>query len=200
MTHIVRICTRVALVLSLALTGLAFESPTAGATTNDGGFVLERFPHVDPHSYFWNDWGQPRSGGRRHRGTDIFSDRGSPVVAVADGFVVGMKRGRLSGYMLRIRHADGWESWYLHLDDDTPGTTDNRGGPETAFAPGLEIGDFVEAGQVVGFVGDSGNARGSSPHTHFELHHRGTRVRPFDYLDDAWNRYQRALQLRDEAR
>ena len=91
----------------------------------------------------------PRCGGDSVRPMTDGSTEESVVVAVADGFVEAMEDGRRSGYYVRLRHADGWVTWYIHLNNDTPGTDDGAGGPEAAFAPGLEVGDFVAAGDVI---------------------------------------------------
>jgi murein DD-endopeptidase MepM/ murein hydrolase activator NlpD len=144
------------------------------------------FPHIGSDVQFRDTWGARRSGGRRHKGTDILSPRGTAIVAVAEGTVVFMDKQRLSGYTIKIEHEDGWVTTYMHLNNDTPGTDDGRGGPETAFAPGLEVGDHVHAGQHIGWVGDSGNAERTTTHTHFELKHNGTKVNPFAYLAAAW--------------
>src|SRR5680860_1220203 len=110
----------------------------ANATTNE--FRLVCFPHEDVTSAFGNDWGDARSGGRHHEGTDIFGEKHSPVHAVADGFVTAMEDGALSGFYVRISHQDGWESWYMHLNNDSPGTDDGAAGAAGAFAPDLEVG------------------------------------------------------------
>ncbi|MDH3498824.1 MAG: M23 family metallopeptidase [Acidimicrobiia bacterium] len=181
----------IAALFALAL----FLSAALPASASDD-FVIETFPHADEAVRFTNDWGDARSGGRRHQGTDIFSPKGSPVVAIADGFVEYTEDWPRAGYALVVRHAEGWSSHYYHLNNDTPGTDDGRGGPELAFGPGIEEGVFVEAGQVIAYVGDSGNAEPSSPHTHFELHQNDRAVNPHSYLDAA---YQRTLLLRDLA-
>jgi murein DD-endopeptidase MepM/ murein hydrolase activator NlpD len=108
---------------------------------------------------------------RIHRGIDLFAPRGTPVVAVADGFVDRARYGSNAGSYVVIRHGEGWESWYLHL---------------TGFAEGIESGAFVEAGQLVGWVGTTGNARGTHPHLHFELHRHGRFVNPYWYLREGW--------------
>ena len=129
-----------------------------------------------------------RSGGRRHRGTDILSPRGTPIVAVADGTVAFMGEQRLSGYVVKIEHAGGWSTTYMHLNNDEPGTDNGEGGPLSAFAAGLHEGARVEAGQLIGWVGDSGNAERTTPHTHFELKHHGEKLNPYPYLEAAWLR------------
>ena len=160
--------------------------PAAAVTRQSNDFVLEVFPNETAKVEFDDDWSERRPGGRRHRGTDIKSPKGTRVVAVAAGTVEEMKWHRAGGWSVEIRHAGGWTTLYLHLNDDNPGTNDGRGGAETAFAEGLEEGSFVEAGQIIGFVGDSGNAE--VPHTHFEIHRDGTKVNPFPYVEAAWER------------
>lgn len=180
------------------------ESPqaidAAVATIARADLVVIDFPIGDVTTRFRNDWRDRRSGGRRHEGTDIYADKGTPIVAVADGFIRSMHAGGKGGYMLRIEHADDWETWFMHLDNDRPGTDDGGGGESAAFATGLEIGDFVEAGQVVAFVGDSGNAESGDPHVHFELHHLGRKVNPYPQLITAWERYQSSLVVAGEIR
>ena len=183
--------------LTAAAIAAAVLYPTA-ATADDGEFCLVYFPHEDVASRFSNDWGDARSGGRRHQGTDIFGTKHSAVVAVADGFVVAIDESNRSGFYVRVAHQDGWESWYLHLNNDTPGTDDGAGDEMWAFAPGLEVGMFVPAGTVIGYVGDSGNAEGASSHTHFELHNGRRAVNPYPYLADAHARWIRFMDLADE--
>jgi len=161
-------------------------------------FEFVYFPHEEVTSRFSNDWGDVRSGGRRHQGNDIFAEKHSPVVAVADGFITAIGENTRSGYYVRIEHRDGWETWYMHLNNDTPGTDDAAGGLEHAVAPGLEEGMFVSAGTVIGYVGDSGNAEATSCHTHFELHDGTRTINPFPYLTAAHDRWMRVLELNDE--
>lgn len=178
---------RVALALILALLAVPMWVPEP-ATAADAEFVIDAFPHDSGAVTIHDNWGERRPGGRRHQGIDIISPRGTPVVAVQAGTVIQMGWSRLSGYNLKIRHAEGWVSSYLHLNNDTPGTDDGLGGEETAFAPGLDVGDHVEAGQLIGRVGDSGNAEHTTPHTHFELKRGTEKVNPYTYLVMAWRR------------
>jgi hypothetical protein len=167
----------------LTATGLNVAAgPVAPAAADD--VTLDCFPHAPTNELRYDDtWGAARSGGRGHQGTDIMSPKGLEVLAVADGTVVGLKGGPLSGYYIRLDH-NGWESWYMHLNNDTPGTDDGRGGEEAAYVAGLSIGDRVAAGSVIGYVGDSGNAESAGSHTHFELHIGDRAVNPYSYLTD----------------
>ncbi len=154
-------------------------------------FVLTVFPQDTTEVEFSNSWGNRRSGGRGHKGTDIIGPRGTEVFAAADGTVTDMGKSRLSGYYIRIDHGDGWATSYMHLNNDTYGTDDGNGGTWTAFHPTLMEGDEVIAGQVIGYVGDSGNAEGTTPHTHFEVKYEGEKLNPYDYLSEVLEREQR---------
>lgn len=172
-----------------------WNSSSASADTSrewqfDGSseFAVEVFPHDTAAIRFSDSWGNRRPGGRRHSGTDIISPRGTEVLAVADGIVTEMGASHMSGYFIRVEHADEWVTSYLHLNNDTNGTDDGAGGTWTAFHPTLQEGDEVVAGQVIGYVGDSGNAEGTIPHTHFEIKHDGEKRNPYPFLRSALER------------
>ena len=113
-------------------------------------------------SVFTNDWGQPRSGGRRHEGNDMLAPAGTPVVASVPG-VVKRSSSSSGGLTFNLRGTDGFTYVGMHL---------------SAF--GAE--GPVTAGEVIGFVGDSGNARGTN-HLHFEIHAgKGRKLNPFATL------------------
>lgn len=141
---------------------------------------------------FSNTWRAPRPGNRLHEGTDIPSPKGTPVLAAAAGTVrwlQGQRGGRCCS--LAIEHDDGWRTRYLHLDNDTPGTDDGQG---YGIAEGLRRGTRVQAGDVIGWVGDSGNAETTGPHLHFELRRPdGEPVNPYPVLREALQRRLRAL-------
>ena len=130
----------------------ARASRTSGAIVvlgAGGGWVC---PVQGPRS-FSNDWGMPRSGGRRHQGNDILAPRGTPVVASVSGVVRhhNSARGGLSYY---LSGSDGNTYFGTHLS-------------------GYAASGRVAAGTVVGYVGTSGNASGGPPHLHFEIHPGG---------------------------
>jgi hypothetical protein len=123
-------------------------------------------------------FGAPRDGGARHHlGNDVAASPLQPVVAVADGVVTRIAGDYgISGNRIHIRHGDGWSTLYIHLNNDTAGTDDGNG---TGVRPDLSEGDRVEAGEVIGWNGDSGNAEGTVHHLHFELRDpSGTAVDP----------------------
>ena len=115
--------------------------------------------------------------GEIHHAQDLMADKGTPIVAAADATVSWIGGNCCSVF---LRHDDGWETWYIHLNNDTPGTDDGLG---WGIGPGIERGTRVEAGQVIGWVGDSGNAENTPPHLHFELiDPNDTIVNPYEAL------------------
>jgi murein DD-endopeptidase MepM/ murein hydrolase activator NlpD len=155
--------------------------------------TFEVFPNAGTLVNFWDSWGAPRSGGRQHEGIDIMSPRGTPIRAVADGVVTEMGYSTMSGYFIRVDHEGGWTTVMMHLNNDLLGQDEGKGGTWSAFFPTLMVGDAVTAGQILGYVGDSGNAEGTRPHAHFELRYDGKKVNPYPYLSDAWLREQRFI-------
>jgi len=133
----------------------------------------------------WTDtFGAPRGGGRTHTGNDLMSPKMTPVLAVASG-TVGWIDDEQGGdcCAMALEHDDGWASWYIHLNNDTFGTDDGLG---FGFAPGIVQGARVQAGQLIGWVGDSGNAENSGSHVHFELHTPdGVAINPYPSLQAA---------------
>lgn len=173
-----RLAGAVGLVLALSLPFPAAANQVAAE--ND---IQLTFP-MDPWVVVTDSFGAPRDG-HRHEGNDIMAPKMSPVYAVADGVVSRIATQHNAGRYLVVTHAEGWESWYVHLNNDTPGTDDGDAGWEHTLAEGIEEGVEVTAGQLLGWMGDSGNAEGSVPHLHFELHYRGRPVDPYHYLMDA---------------
>jgi murein DD-endopeptidase MepM/ murein hydrolase activator NlpD len=111
-----------------------------------------------------------RSGGRTHRAIDIMAPRGTPVLAVSDGEIVRVHSNRLGGKVLYLRSPNGeYDFYYAHLN---------------SYASGVEVGMQVRQGDVIGYVGNTGNARRTPPHLHFQVlkrsgRGRGTPVNPY---------------------
>ncbi|MGI8686681.1 MAG: M23 family metallopeptidase [Acidimicrobiales bacterium] len=116
---------------------------------------LGRFP-IAGRTRFVNDWWFPRfgPGWRLHEGTDLFAERGTPLRSPATG-TVRFSDGGLGGISVYVTQADGTYFYLTHLD---------------RRAEGLKEGQQVVTGDIVGYVGSTGNAAGSSPHLHFEVH------------------------------
>ncbi|MDJ0925882.1 MAG: peptidoglycan DD-metalloendopeptidase family protein [Acidimicrobiia bacterium] len=137
------------------------------------------FP-VDGQYSFTDTFGAPREGNRLHQGIDIFADKLTPVVAVADGTIIKVTIGERAGRYIVVEHDDGWRSYYIHLNNDSPGTDD---GLRNESPAGISKGARVEAGELLDYVGDSGNAESTPAHLHFELHAPdGIVVNPYPHL------------------
>lgn len=167
----------------LCATILSGAAPSPGLAQEAVPIV---FPVAGSHSYT-DDFGAPRSGGRAHQGIDIFAAKLTPIVAAEDGRISWwiLDEGS-AGYMLELVGRSGYRYWYIHLNNDTPGTDDGRGGLRWAFAVGIEPGAPVRKGQRLGYVGDSGNAEWTRPHLHFEIHTAdGVPINPYPSLRTA---------------
>jgi murein DD-endopeptidase MepM/ murein hydrolase activator NlpD len=175
----------------IALLLLALGVPPAAAH-DDPPFVIT-FPQDVSVTTFHDDWRARRSGGRRHEGNDLMAPKMTEVYAAAAGTVVKVSESARAGRYLIIEHADGWETYYIHLNDDNLGRDDGRASWFLTLAPGIGVGTTVKAGQHIAFTGDSGNAEGAMPHTHFELHHDGVPRNPHPYLVEAWDRATAAI-------
>jgi hypothetical protein len=114
-------------------------------------------------------FGAPRSGGRRHEGIDIFADSGTPIHAITGGTIVqGFDGGNLGGVVVRIQGDDGRYYYYAHLKE---GSTDH-----------LEVGQRINAGEVIGGVGNTGNAATTPAHLHFQVREDGEWINPFEFI------------------
>ncbi len=154
--------------------GLAPSSATPPPAT--GAIVMDRFP-VQGKCYFGNTWHAPRGNNRVHEGVDIIAAEGNLLYAVVDGTITKQywdQPGALAGNGLRVAQDDGTYFTYLHM---------------SAFAPGIGVGTKVTAGDVIGFIGNTGSS--ATPHLHFEIHPGGgAAVNPYPYvkaIDDCSN-------------
>ncbi|HEV8115511.1 MAG TPA: M23 family metallopeptidase, partial [Acidimicrobiales bacterium] len=142
----------------------AATAAATAAPVNRGPWVCP----VQGGATFTNDWGFPRSGGRRHQGNDLFAPRGTPVVASVAGSYRRSSNG-LGGISYYLQGSDGNTYYGTHMAG------------YGSVGPGP-----VAQGAVLGFVGNSGNARGTSPHLHFEIHPGGGgAVNPFPTVSRA---------------
>jgi len=172
-------------VLLFALT-LGLAGTAAAAPSQPSAVPTLIFPVAAATSY-QDDFGQPRAGGA-HQGNDILAARKAPAVAVESGKIEFWTTSATAGCMLYLHGDSGTTYLYIHLNNDLTSHNDNRGKcvAGVAYAPGLKNGTHVKAGQLVGFVGDSGDANGIHPHLHFEVHPKGkAAVDPFPFLRKA---------------
>ncbi|MBU1226786.1 MAG: peptidoglycan DD-metalloendopeptidase family protein [Actinobacteria bacterium] len=184
-----------AIVLAAAVTlpGVAAAQIQSGKALHEYGEMVDYpmlFPVADgaSYTYFWDTFWAPRTGDIHHA-TDIMAPKMTPVIAPNDGRI-GYVNWSSDGSAefpnperccnLTIDFDDGWSTWFIHLNNDTPGTDD---GKAWGIAPGIRPGVRVTAGQLVGWVGDSGNAEETGPHLHFELRDpENTIVNPYEAL------------------
>lgn len=112
-------------------------------------------------------WGAPRPGGRRHQGIDIFAPRGREVLSTTPGIVVTVGHRPLGGRIVRVLGPGGQWHYYAHLE---------RFGP-------VREGQVILRGGLIGYVGDSGNARGTPPHLHYGIYRfQGGALNPYPRL------------------
>ena len=175
-----RTTARGTLALVVALPALLVGAASAGSRQPPTTIV---FPVLGPTTYT-DDFGEARAGGP-HQGIDMMAPKRALALAAEPGKVKFWTHSATAGCMLYLYGASGTTYYYIHLNNDLTGRNDNHGKcvAGTAYAKGLKDGAKVTAGQVVGYVGDSGDANGIHPHLHFELHPNGGRaVDPYTWL------------------
>ncbi len=148
------------------------QPPTTTTTTRppDDGYDYQGVCPVDQPNTFVDTWGAPRSGGRTHKGVDLLAAQGTPVKAIHDGILFRVDEGGLGGLYIWLRSPWGDEYYYAHLNE---------------FGRGVVTGKQVSQGDLIGYVGTSGNSPDYIPHLHFEYHPGG---------GSAVNPYQLAVQ------
>jgi murein DD-endopeptidase MepM/ murein hydrolase activator NlpD len=114
-------------------------------------------------------WKAERPGGRAHNGQDIFAKRGTPVYSATEGYVLHVGENQLGGKVIFVYGAGGRRYYYAHLDD---------------FAPDLKAGDYVTTDSLLGFVGNTGNAKNTPPHLHFGVYGTGGAINPLPLLTE----------------
>ena len=135
-----------------------------GGDTGGGGTSISGIacPFNRGRTQFIDTWGAPRPGGRSHKGTDMFASMDEPVYAVAAG-VVSTRVGGIGGKTVWLVADDGRAYYYAHLN---------------GFA--VNEGQRVGQGQLIAYNGNSGNAAGTSPHVHFQIHPSGRSGSPIN--------------------
>lgn len=144
--------------------GIAAGATASAGATRVVASGLMAFPiKPTPRCEILDNFGDPRSGGRSHEGVDILADLGQEVYAVVGGTLIGQftvdgPNSSLSGNAWRLQATNRDLFIYAHL---------------SAFAPGLVVGATVQAGQLIGYVGDTGNPGAGNYHLHLEYHPTG---------------------------
>lgn len=123
-------------------------------------------PSPLPKQPLTDTWGAARSQGRSHEGIDIFAARGTPIQATTQGIVSKVGENTLGGRVVVIVGPGGAGHYYAHLED---------------YAD-ISLNDWVNVGDTIGFVGDSGNAKGTPPHVHYGIYINGSAVNPYPLL------------------
>lgn len=136
----------------VCLDAAGLVGPGAGPVIN-GGVAC---PIGRPHN-FTDTWGAPRSGGRTHKGVDIFAEVGIPLYAYTGG-TVKLTSSSLGGVSLWVTSETGDRYYYAHL---------------SRYGEGVATGTRVAAGDLVGYTGKTGNARSTPAHLHWEVHPGG---------------------------
>ena len=135
------------------------STPTTTTTRPpDDGYDYQGVCPVDQPNTFVDTWGAPRSGGRTHKGVDLLAARGTPVRAIYEGVLFRVDEGGLGGLYIWLRSPWGDEYYYAHLNE---------------FGRGVVTGKQVSQGDLIGYVGTSGNSPDYIPHLHFEYHPGG---------------------------
>ncbi|MFV1970579.1 MAG: murein hydrolase activator EnvC [Acidimicrobiia bacterium] len=124
---------------------------------------------VQGRSSFIDSWGFARSGGRKHKGVDMMSPRNTPLVAVVDGRIK-LSSNSLGGWTVHLYSDNNTVYYYAHLESQ---------------AANLTSGQRVSKGTVIGYVGNSGNARYTATHVHFEIRPNGKAVNPYPTVRSA---------------
>ncbi|ALM82244.1 M23 family metallopeptidase [Bordetella sp. N] len=136
---------------------LAWQEPPAALPMPVRGITASRIADT---------WGGARSGGRRHEGIDIFAPRGTPVLASTEGIVTRIGTNELGGNVVWVMGPGRLMHYYAHLE----GYAD------------IHRGQLVQPGDVLGFVGNTGNARGTPTHLHYGIYGNGGARNPYPLL------------------
>ncbi|WP_233236530.1 M23 family metallopeptidase [Bordetella sp. LUAb4] len=139
---------------------LAWQEPPAALPMPVSGITANRIADT---------WGAARSGDRRHEGIDIFAPRGTPVLASTEGIVTRIGTNNLGGNVVWVMGPGRIMHYYAHLD---------------AYAD-IHRGQLVHPGDVLGFVGNTGNARGTPHHLHYGIYGKGGALNPYPLLKAA---------------
>ncbi len=123
-------------------------------------------PNPLPEQGLTDTWGAARSQGRSHEGIDIFAPRGTPIQSTTQGIVSKVGNNNLGGRVVVVVGPGGAGHYYAHLED---------------YAD-ISPNDWVNAGDIIGYVGDSGNAKGTPPHLHYGIYINGSAVNPYPLM------------------
>jgi hypothetical protein len=167
--------------LLVASAALALPLPLFAADT----IRVIAFP-TETSVTFTDDYGDARSGGRVHEGIDLMGKQMMPLYAAVNGRLRTQSPEAEWGCRITITDSDDWEYLYYHVNNDTPGTDDGVGCGTNAY---VVTSGNVTKGQLIGYMGDSGNAESVGPHLHFEIRQPDTFTPSPDDEDDDDNNW-----------
>ena len=121
-------------------------------------------------------WGDARSGGRTHEGIDIFAVRGAIIATPTEAVVTKITNQGLGGVQVWTANPGNESFYYAHL---------------SSVFPKLEVGDILDSGDIIGFVGNTGNASGASPHLHLGIYTDTGPINPYERIDSEFSKKQR---------
>lgn len=123
-------------------------------------------PSPLPEQHLTDTWGGARSEGRSHEGIDIFAPRGTPIQSTTQGIISKVGDDRLGGRVVVVVGPGGAGHYYAHMED---------------YA-NISTNDWINAGDVIGYVGNSGNAKSTPTHVHYGIYINGRAVNPYPLL------------------
>ena len=153
----------------MLISSFAFSSPISENVEPTPSTISPTliYPVASKKAFVGSFWGAAREGGRRsHEGIDIFAKKGTPVVAICDGIVVDVRITPKGGKVVWLRSVDhSWTVYYAHLDQQK-----------------VKEGQLIKKGELIGTVGNTGNARYTPAHLHFGIYTYNGAVNPYPYV------------------
>jgi murein DD-endopeptidase MepM/ murein hydrolase activator NlpD len=151
---------------ALSVVSSAYSTKTS-KSKSPSAIAKELYFPVAGKSNIGSYWGADRDGGRRkHEGIDIFANKGTPLVAISDGVIEFVGNDDLGGKTITFQPDDyAWEAYYAHLDKQY-----------------VSNGQRVKKGQLIGTVGNTGNAKTTPSHLHFGIYTESGAIDPLPYV------------------
>ncbi|MEO7445280.1 MAG: M23 family metallopeptidase [Ferruginibacter sp.] len=153
----------------LSMSTTSFTSSTTSNSTETPATIAKQlyFPVAGGKGKVGSVWGDERDGGRRkHEGIDIFAPKGTALVAISDGVITVVRTDDIGGNNITLQPDEySWNAYYAHLDKMY-----------------VKPGQWVSKGQLIGTVGNTGNAQTTTPHLHFGIYTSSGAIDPLPYV------------------
>lgn len=157
------------LLLLFALAGLSVSATPIEKKPVKPNANMLVYPVSGKKSNIGGFFGDYRNGGRSHKGVDIYAKKGTPVVAVCDGVITSTATEKMGGKTIRLKAAgQTWTAYYAHLDKLN-----------------VRVGQYVNKGEIIGTIGNTGNAKRRPSHLHFGIYGGGRAVNPLPYVKNS---------------